>query len=145
MALSYCDANNGAIKSLKKRCPKCKRQKRLELFGKSSLSKDGRKSWCKSCRKKYESRKRYAKWLYYARGRPPILREDFNKMLEKQNGMCAICKTEVNQDKRNQRLCIDHDAKTGEIRGILCHLCNRGLGHFKDNPDFLLRAAEYLS
>ena len=130
---------------LRKRCSRCKRVKRLDLFHKSSSFKDGHRTWCKSCRKKYETKKRYEKLLYYAKGQPPLLRTEFNRMLIEQEGKCAICGTSVNQDKRHQRLCIDHDSKTGRIRGILCHLCNRGLGHFKDNPDWLRKAADYLS
>jgi hypothetical protein len=57
-----------------------------------------------------------------------------------QTGVCAICGG--NRDKR--RLHIDHDHNTGKIRGILCGKCNRGLGHFADNSDWLHKAGDYI-
>jgi hypothetical protein len=39
---------------------------------------------------------------------------------------------------------MDHCHQTGTFRGLLCHLCNKGLGLFKDRPDTLLAAARYL-
>jgi hypothetical protein len=43
------------------------------------------------------------------------------------------------------KLCVDHDHVTHQIRGLLCSHCNRGLGHFRDNPILLRRAIGYLS
>ncbi len=41
-------------------------------------------------------------------------------------------------------LVVDHDHSSGEIRGMLCNHCNRGLGHFRDNPELLEFARMYL-
>lgn len=65
---------------------------------------------------------------------------DFDRMLADQDGRCAICMT-VNPQRRWH---VDHDHDTGEVRGILCNLCNVGLGAFKDNPEALSFAAFYL-
>lgn len=66
-----------------------------------------------------------------------------------QNAACAICKKfEEMFDKRTNKkkhLCVDHDHKTGKVRGLLCHSCNLGLGKFKDNISSLKTAITYLS
>ena len=77
-------------------------------------------------------------WLRYKYG---LTVEQLNTILQRQNNQCAICRVTL---KRGQNLHIDHDHATGEVRGLLCDFCNRGLGTFRDNPDFLMRAAKYL-
>jgi len=66
----------------------------------------------------------------------------YNLMLAEQNGRCAICGT-VKCDT-GRRFAVDHDHETGTIRGLLCRACNQGLGQFKDNPELLSKAFEYL-
>ena len=68
---------------------------------------------------------------------------DYTKMLEAQDHSCAICGTEDPSPKKY--LCVDHNHDTGEVRGLLCHSCNTGLGMFKDDPNNLLKANEYLT
>lgn len=68
--------------------------------------------------------------------------EDWDHMFEVQGGRCAICKT--HQADLEKSLCVDHDHDTGEVRGLLCHTCNRALGLLKDRKDILLAAVEYL-
>lgn len=71
-----------------------------------------------------------------------ITLEKYNQLLEKQNGCCAICHR--SPEALPKRLGVDHNHSNGEIRGLLCYECNYGLGYFKDNPLFLMRAAEYV-
>ena len=66
--------------------------------------------------------------------------EEYNRILESQESRCAICW--VKPDER--RLGVDHDHKTGRIRGLLCNPCNRALGGFQDNSVTVQRAADYL-
>jgi hypothetical protein len=67
---------------------------------------------------------------------------EYQALFARQGGLCAICGT----DKPGGRglMAVDHDHKTGQIRGLLCNLCNRGLGQFRDNAKTLRNAAEYL-
>ncbi len=65
-------------------------------------------------------------------------------LFEKQKGKCAIClKKLVNSNKGNS-LCVDHDHDNKVVRGILCHNCNIGLGHFKDDEKLTANATRYL-
>ena len=59
---------------------------------------------------------------------------------ERQEECCAICKDGIEL----MDSAIDHNHETGEFRGILCKQCNRALGMFKDNPNVLRSALEYL-
>lgn len=69
-----------------------------------------------------------------------ITLKEYNKILKKQEGGCAICGTTALE----QALSVDHDHDTGEVRGLLCSNCNRGIGLLGDSSDTLMRAAEYL-
>lgn len=58
-------------------------------------------------------------------------------------GGCAICKSPTPNGQKDWA--VDHDHKTGKIRGILCAPCNKGLGHFQDDKQRLQQAIEYLN
>ena len=66
--------------------------------------------------------------------------EEYDRMFAEQDGKCAICGVKVEK----HRLCVDHDHATGKVRGLLCRLCNRHLGGFRDSIDLLRRAIAYL-
>lgn len=65
-------------------------------------------------------------------------------MVQRQGGRCAICK-EIPEVGRGKGFHVDHDHVTNQIRGLLCHHCNVGLGHFKENPALLQAALSYLA
>lgn len=67
--------------------------------------------------------------------------EHYNKLLLQQNNKCAICEQNCPTGKK---LAVDHNHQTGKVRGLLCHHCNVGLGHFKDNIELLNSALDYL-
>jgi hypothetical protein len=68
---------------------------------------------------------------------------DYQARLAAQGGVCAICKT-TKPGGTHRVFMVDHDHKTGAIRGLLCAACNRGLGFFKDDPNYLAAAVVYL-
>ena len=72
--------------------------------------------------------------------------EDFETLLKKSKGLCTICKRVLVRygPEKNSRPCVDHNHKTGKVRGVICYSCNVGLGHFLDSPEVLNRAARYL-
>lgn len=75
--------------------------------------------------------------------------EDYEKLLQKHNHQCEICRNKFKKvkDKENrvrQDTCIDHCHKSGKIRGLLCLNCNSALGYFKEDVDILKGAIKYL-
>lgn len=68
--------------------------------------------------------------------------EEYEAILDYQDGVCAICRRPPSAFKR--RFHVDHNHETKAVRGILCHGCNVGLGSFQDNPLMLRSALEYL-
>lgn len=66
--------------------------------------------------------------------------ERYDGMLVAQGGVCAIC----GNPPKKRRLCVDHDHKTGKVRGLLCFRCNYGLSWFRDKPELFDTAAGYL-
>lgn len=73
-----------------------------------------------------------------------ITLEEYNKIFEKQNGCCAICRQ--HQSELKKKLAIDRNHNTGEVRGLLCDNCNHGLGmfHTDNGIDLLKKAIKYL-
>jgi len=67
--------------------------------------------------------------------------EQYDELLRQQNGVCKIC-FKINPDE--SRLAVDHNHITGEIRGLLCINCNKGIGHFMDNIALLEEAKRYV-
>lgn len=66
---------------------------------------------------------------------------DYDRLKEAQGGVCAICQRATGATRR---LSVDHDHKTGVVRGILCRPCNSMIGDARDRPEFFDRAAQYL-
>lgn len=106
-----------------KRCSSCKQTFPLSSFTKDKTRKDGLSCRCKSCKK--ESTRKYQTPEYTQKirlkSRYGITPDDAANI--KSNG-CQLCGS-------FSKLCIDHNHKTGEVRGCLCHLCNVALGNYE--------------
>lgn len=92
-------------------------------------------------RKAYAARKesKELKYIGHINRVYKIGETDYRNILESQDGVCAICKT--NSDTK---LSVDHDHDTGRVRGLLCRKCNLGIGFLRDSVDFLRNAIDYL-
>lgn len=127
-------------------CSKCNARKVIGQFNKDNSRKSLLASWCKQCRKWYRATNRKQISIIFRKynlKRYNITIEEYNILLKQQYYNCAICKKHSSNFKRN--LGIDHNHKTGEIRGLLCNNCNRLLGNAKDSAKILKNAIEYIN
>lgn len=150
---------------------RCGRVLPLDKFHKAKLGTFGRASRCKECKaieriekrakrtpeqieieltKQREANKR----LYH--NRPPtrasqkdkflrtaygISLEQYEEMERSQGFVCAVCQEPC---VSGRRLSVDHNHETGEVRGLLCMKCNRGIGNLGDSAEILRKAVDYL-
>ena len=133
-------------------CYGCETIKPLTEFYKNRDGRKGFKSRCKACvsirrgtyQREYDASHKCEardRWLK----RYGITQADYDRMLKTQGGRCAICRSTDTRSKNSDRFDVDHDHKSGKVRGLLCRGCNTGLGKFKDNPHFMWTAIEYLA
>jgi hypothetical protein len=148
----------------------CKTEKPLNAFGVHSRRTGVKHCWCRECTnfKAKEWRKKNPKkvaanskkWREQNAERAAALRrrghlkslyglspEDYEKALSEQRGCCAICGAAEHASKTRggqHRFHIDHDHKTGRVRGLLCANCNRMIGQAKESVDVLWEAIAYL-
>ena len=71
-----------------------------------------------------------------------ITNDQYLEMVRQHNDVCASCKQP--EKTQGKSLCVDHDHKTGKIRGLLCHHCNRALGFAGDSIQILESLIDYL-
>ena len=69
-----------------------------------------------------------------------ISESEYNAILAEQDGGCGMC----GRKGVTRSLHVEHDHKTLVIRGLACPACNSGLSKFRDNPEALKRAADFL-
>lgn len=113
----------------KRICYKCRNQKDVKEFSKSKHDASGYRPMCRNCRNTHRAIVR-------------AFSKDYSLLLEEQGGCCAICGK--SEKDNGQRLAIDHNHATHQVRALLCRNCNTGLGAFKDDEQLLSKAIEYL-
>lgn len=123
------------------RCLDCGEDKPEEEFPRHRNKPSGRHCYCKPC---HNARGRETRQRLYGGSRHYHLKRkygvgaaDVDSMIEKQGGMCPIC-------RKRSAVHVDHDHTSQKVRAILCEPCNGGLGQFKDNPEFIQMAIKYL-
>lgn len=138
-----------------KRCSKCQESFPLDRFHKEKSRADGYHAWCNTCANAYrrdkfansaawrarikKSRQRYyslnAAHVIQRTRKSEILRkyglawDDYQKIMEMQAGKCALCGIEKPGGKGAWH--IDHDHRSGRVRGFLCHRCNTQFGTYE--------------
>jgi hypothetical protein len=116
-------------------CRVCKKDKEDSGFAPSEAN--GSYGKCKECTKLFKLKLRYG-----------LTPEAYWEMLNVQNEVCALCKDPKRQKaSKTGVLHVDHDHKTGKVRGLLCNACNSILGYSDaDNgPKLLEEAIKYIS
>lgn len=119
-----------------KTCSKCKRTLVVRAFYKDVRRKDGLANPCKHCKREYEKTSRaeklgFNRMLKYRYG---INNKEYNRLFAAQHGKCAICCK--HQCQLTRKLDVDHDHKTGKVRGLLCNYCNKVLERFINSGFF---------
>ena len=94
-------------------------------------------------RKEYNEKNKEQKAAYWREKKYGLSSEDYKNMLDEQNDKCKICLTSFTI-LDTKHIHVDHCHTTNKIRGILCGMCNLGLGHFKDDIQKLTKAINYL-
>jgi DNA-binding transcriptional MerR regulator len=150
-------------RNVMKTCTVCREAKDLVDFPPDKRNNDGRSSLCRTCDGKVKRewqarnpekvkaghRRRYQRHHDEIRAqqvdsrlrhRYGITLEEYEEMLERQDGRCAICRRPPPEGKR---LHVDHNHETGEVRGLLCSWCNTRLIAL-ENREWFEAAQSYL-
>jgi len=120
-----------------KKCSTCGLTKSLLDFHKQTKSGNGLRSKCKVC-----VANNYRNW--WLKSTYGITLKEYQTLLIKQGGVCAICSTDAVGGKYTT-FNVDHCHKTNKIRGLLCTQCNLGIGKLGDSFAHLKNATHYLS
>lgn len=121
-----------------RRCWRCKERKFLDEFPTHKNKPGGKGYTCRQC----ETDHKRETWGHLRTYK--ITRADYDRILTEQGGVCAICKQPGKSSNRSERMAVDHDHATGEVRGLLCGTCNTLLGKLEQKPGWLISALTYL-
>jgi hypothetical protein len=139
-------------------CRVCKVEKDIGCFSVRNKEKGTHRTECKACMNKSRTKQpSFGKWHKENRDKirkynrqQGLLRnyglstEQYDALMNKQGCACAICGTTDFMGK-GKTAHVDHCHETGAVRGLLCNLCNVGLGAFHDSVEKLRNAMKYLA
>lgn len=118
-------------------CRTCNEAKDLELYPRNHSYSNGRATKCKACQAKdagkWRNPTRTAMWKYR------LPHEQAEALVTETS--CHLC---GGPQRPGKTMCVDHCHTTGKVRGALCDMCNKGLGQFRDNPELMRKAANYV-
>ena len=154
---------HGIFTETTKWCNRCAAHKPHADFHKSNYTQTGLSVYCAKCMRKSQDNWRRknldkaAKYQRDARKRDSERFHDYGRkqnyglkpgqyanMLAAQGGKCRICGSKEPSGK-GKNFHVDHCHDTRIVRGLLCHNCNVGLGHFQSSPELLAQAISYLA
>ncbi len=121
----------------RKKCKNCGEKKDIKEF--KVFKKNGKdypRPFCKACAKLEYFKQDL--WKHYR-----IRFPEYQALYNEQAGRCACCGAHESIFKRS--LHVDHDHKTGKVRGLLCTQCNPGIGYFQHSIERLEMAITYLN
>lgn len=141
-----CRARAAMLKE--KECKRCGRILPIDAYRFRSNSEAYRRPWCKECEADYS----HKFVLRNALRQFGLTQEQYEQMLIRQEGRCAICRTDnpfgpgdQYMKKRKRRIfSLDHCHSTGRVRGLLCSRCNLAIGMFGDDKSVLGAAIAYI-
>lgn len=120
----------------KRTCRRCGIERDIEEFYRYGKN-NARRHVCIPC-KKAEHKAAHQARGSARRNKLGVSEAKYQHNYKKRGGKCDICRLVY------PFLCIDHDHRTGKVRGMLCKSCNAGLGQFQDNVVVMRRAVKYL-
>ena len=148
---SYTIVNQLICNGTHKICIKCCEIKEIAQFYRHAKMHDGFEQTCKPCLYKYKlnrmnnpqirSQQHILNGHHSRKKLYGITREEYETLLEKQNGLCAIC---LNPPSERKSLGVDHNHNTGQIRGLLCSQCNVGISALDHGQEVVDRILKYL-
>lgn len=131
---------------LSRTCLVCKKSKKISEFPKNGPY---YRRTCSKCHninrtKKYRTPTGYKSRIESGWRRRGVVFtvEQYEELYKQQQGQCAICSKTAPEN--GSALCVDHCHKTGVVRGLLCHRCNKALGVMNDSLDLITNAHQYL-
>ena len=135
-----------------KECNKCLKILPIESFGKHKKGKDGIYATCRPCcnhmksiwkAEQYKNNPNFHRDRNF-KDRYGISLQERDQLAVDQDHRCKICLTHESNVSRSV-LFVDHCHTSGEVRGLLCDGCNKGIGHLKDNPTAIKAALAYIT